>query len=106
MHFLKDFQLLCNSTQDFERVRKLLPSVSCGNDGADARLTDGYRRIADALREHALLEELAGEFVGQRCIADDDRRDRRCHARVHMVRSIRKSGTTNRVVLHGKTSYA
>ena len=61
--------------ENSESAAQLVLSVRGGDDGADARLAlrDGGK--ADALREHACGEKLAGEFVRQRRVADNDRRD-------------------------------
>ncbi len=80
---LNNSQVFANFFEDCERAGEFLLGVRRRDDGADTRFTLGNSGEADALGEDACREELAGEFVGQRRITDDDRRDGRlAHAGV------------------------
>src|SRR6266536_3820023 len=48
-----------------------------GDNGTNTRLSDWYRRIADAQAKHSRLEQLTRELMSQRCVTDHDRGNRR-----------------------------
>ena len=80
---LENSEIPPDGSKCLERETKLLLRVSGGDDRADARLVAGHGRKADALREHAGVEQPVRQPHRQGRVTDDHGRDRTvAHPRV------------------------
>src|SRR5688572_561061 len=69
-------EFLADLPEHIEGILQVVAGVGGRDDGPQTCLAAGDRREADALREHAFLEQPVRHLRRERGVADDDRSDR------------------------------